>query len=54
MLTHGAEICSTVQLTSDIGKISIDGGIGVGRVTKPGLGLSIGMAAINPVPMKND
>lgn len=50
--THGAEICSTVQLTSDIGKISIDGGIGVGRVTKPGLGLQIGMAAINPVPIK--
>src|SRR5919107_1361496 len=50
--THGAEICSTVQLTNDIGKISIDGGIGVGRVTKPGLGLPIGMAAINPVPMR--
>jgi len=50
--THGAEICSTVQLTSDIGKISIDGGIGVGRVTKPGLGLQIGMAAINPVPIR--
>ena len=50
--THGAEICSTVQLTSDIGKIIIDGGIGVGRVTKPGLGLQIGMAAINPVPIR--
>ncbi len=37
--THGSEICSTVQLTNDIGKISVDGGIGVGRVTKPGLGL---------------
>ena len=50
--THGAEICSSVQLTNDIGKISIDGGIGVGRVTKPGLGLPIGKAAINPVPMR--
>jgi cobalt-precorrin-5B (C1)-methyltransferase len=50
--THGAEICSCVQLTDDIGKITIDGGIGVGRVTKPGLGLLLGSAAINPVPMK--
>ncbi|MGN6559127.1 MAG: cobalt-precorrin-5B (C(1))-methyltransferase, partial [Candidatus Nitrosocosmicus sp.] len=48
--THGAEICSCVQLTDDIGKITIDGGIGVGRVTKPGLGLLLGSAAINPVP----
>ena len=30
----------------------MDGGIGVGRVTKPGLGLVIGTAAINPVPMR--
>lgn len=51
-VTHGAEICSTVQLTSDAGNVSVDGGLGVGRVTKPGLGLKIGDAAINPVPMK--
>jgi cobalt-precorrin-5B (C1)-methyltransferase len=50
--THGAEICSTVQLSENIGKIVVDGGIGVGRVTKPGLGLVIGTAAINPVPMR--
>lgn len=50
--THGAEICSTVQLTDNMGKIDVDGGVGVGRVTKPGLGLMIGAAAINPVPMK--
>lgn len=30
--------------------ISIDGGIGVGRVTRPGLNQAIGEAAINPVP----
>ena len=30
--------------------ILIDGGIGVGRVTKPGLSQQIGEAAINPVP----
>jgi cobalt-precorrin-5B (C1)-methyltransferase len=50
--THGAEICSTVFYSNDIGKIKIDGGKGVGRVTKPGLGLQIGEAAINPTPMK--
>src|SRR5919205_3071376 len=51
-ITHGAEICSTVSFTDRVGKITIDGGIGVGRVTKPGLGLEIGKAAINQVPMK--
>jgi cobalt-precorrin-5B (C1)-methyltransferase len=51
-VTHGAEICSTVSLTSEKGRIAIDGGLGVGRVTRPGLGLEIGQAAINPVPKK--
>ena len=51
-ITHGAEICSTVSFTDQVGKIIIDGGIGVGRVTKPGLGLEIGKAAINQTPMK--
>jgi len=51
-VTHGAEICSTVEFTSDIGTIQIEGGVGVGKVTKPGLGLPIGSWAINPVPMK--
>jgi cobalt-precorrin-5B (C1)-methyltransferase len=50
--THGAEICSTVSFSNDAGMISIDGGEGVGRVTKPGLGLEMGRAAINPTPMK--
>ncbi|MDQ4073502.1 MAG: cobalt-precorrin-5B (C(1))-methyltransferase [Thermoproteota archaeon] len=50
--THGAEICSTVKLTPERGKIVVDGGKGVGRVTKPGLGLVMGTAAINPVPIK--
>jgi cobalt-precorrin-5B (C1)-methyltransferase len=49
-VTHGAEILSTVSLDSNIGDIRIEGGKGVGRVTKPGLGLRIGAAAINPVP----
>lgn len=50
--THGAEICSTVSFNKNAGQISIDGSKGVGRVTKPGLGLEMGKAAINPTPMK--
>jgi cobalt-precorrin-5B (C1)-methyltransferase len=50
-VTHGAEICSTVRFSDSAGQIRIEGGEGVGRVTKPGLGLEIGKAAINPVPM---
>jgi cobalt-precorrin-5B (C1)-methyltransferase len=50
--THGAEICSTVSFNNNSGQISIDGGKGVGRVTKPGLGLEIGRAAINPIPIR--
>ena len=51
-VTHGAEIIVELSLTDKIGLIEIDGGKGVGRVTKPGLGLEIGHAAINPTPMK--
>ncbi len=51
-VTHGAEIHTAVSLTNNIGKIEIDGGEGVGRVTKPGLGLEVGSAAINPTPKK--
>ena len=53
--TDGAEICSTVSFNNNnknAGQINIEGGKGVGRVTKPGLGLEIGKAAINPTPMK--
>ena len=51
-VTHGAEIFVDISLTDTIGSIEIDGGKGVGRVTKPGLGLEIGTAAINPTPKK--
>ena len=51
-VTHGAEIIVDVELTNKIYEIEIDGGEGVGRVTKPGLGLEIGSAAINPTPKK--
>ena len=37
---------------SEIPGITVDGGIGVGRVTKPGLKQKIGEAAINPVPLQ--
>ncbi|WP_281885180.1 cobalt-precorrin-5B (C(1))-methyltransferase [Paenibacillus sp. YYML68] len=49
--THGARIISEVQWTDGEG-VEIDGGIGVGRVTKPGLPVDVGQAAINPVPRK--
>ena len=51
-VTHGAEILVELSLTSELNKIEIDGGEGVGIVTKPGLGLEINEAAINPTPKK--
>jgi cobalt-precorrin-5B (C1)-methyltransferase len=51
-VTHGAEIVVDLELTTNANQIEIDGGQGVGRVTKPGLGLEVGSAAINPTPKK--
>jgi len=51
-VTHGAEIVVEVSFTDKINEIEIDGGEGVGIVTKPGLGLELNKAAINPVPKK--
>ena len=51
-VTHGAEIIVELFLTEKINEIEIDGGEGVGTVTKPGLGLEINKPAINPVPKK--
>jgi cobalt-precorrin-5B (C1)-methyltransferase len=48
--THGAEIFAEVRLKAGPG-ISIDGGEGVARVTKAGLGLEIGKASITRVPI---
>ena len=47
--THGILISSTVELTIEPG-IVIKGGQGVGVVTKPGLPVLPGHAAINPIP----
>ena len=47
--THGLLICARAEKTEEPG-IVLDGGTGVGRVTKPGLSQKIGEAAINPVP----
>jgi len=51
-VTHGAEIIVELEITDKINEIEIDGGKGVGIVTKPGLGLEINKPAINPVPKK--
>lgn len=48
-VTHGAHITATVSWRDEPG-IELDGGEGVGVVTKPGLGLELGGPAINPVP----
>ncbi|BAU26250.1 cobalt-precorrin 5B C1-methyltransferase [Aneurinibacillus soli] len=49
--THQARIVATVSWRNEPG-IELDGGVGVGRVTKPGLPVPVGEAAINPVPRR--
>lgn len=53
-VTHGAEIQAVVDLhdTSDPLHVAIKGGRGVGKVTLPGLPVSVGEAAINPAPLR--
>ncbi len=50
--THGTEIQAVVSLHDMEGptKVLVDGGLGVGRVTLPGLPVDVGEAAINPTP----
>lgn len=50
-ITTGAFVFARVTKT-DIPGITIDGGPGVGRVTKPGLDQPVGSAAINSVPRR--
>ena len=47
-VTDGALVCARVERTAQ--GFEIDGGAGVGRVTKPGLDQPVGAAAINTVP----
>ncbi len=50
-VTDGVLVYSTVTWQKEPG-IRVDGGLGVGRVTRPGLKQKIGEVAINPVPME--
>lgn len=49
--TDGIAIYAKVSKRSD-GKVNIDGGTGIGRITRKGLFGEVGQAAINPVPRK--
>lgn len=49
-VTHGAAIWARVELRPDTATIHVVGGEGVGVVTRPGLQVPVGQAAINPVP----
>jgi cobalt-precorrin-5B (C1)-methyltransferase len=59
-VTHGVEVHAEVFLVDapssrtspTIPSIVIEGGIGIGRVTKPGLAVPVGEWAINPVPRR--
>lgn len=50
-VTHGIKVFATAMPTTT-GRIEIEGGIGVGRVTLKGLRVPVGHAAINPVPLE--
>jgi cobalt-precorrin-5B (C1)-methyltransferase len=52
-VTHGARLTAEVRRLPGDGGVRILGGDGVGRVTKPGLGMALGGPAINPVPHRN-
>lgn len=52
-VTNGCEVWAHVLLPSGRGAadgVAISGGVGIGRVTKPGLAVPVGGWAINPVP----
>lgn len=51
-ITNGAEVTATVSTADGGDGIVIEGGAGVGRVTKPGLAVPPGEWAINPVPRR--
>jgi cobalt-precorrin-5B (C1)-methyltransferase len=49
-VTHGSRLTATVSWRRGETGLALHGGVGVGVVTKPGLGLEVGGPAINPVP----
>lgn len=51
-VTHGVLVYATVEKLKGEQKIILDGGVGIGRVTKPGLDQPVGNAAINSTPRK--
>ena len=52
--TDKAHLTADVRLRHDLpGQVLLLGGLGVGTVTMPGLGLTVGGPAINPVPHRN-
>lgn len=50
-ITNGMLVYATVKRSAADG-VTIDGGAGIGRVTKPGLDQPVGAAAINSVPRR--
>jgi cobalt-precorrin-5B (C1)-methyltransferase len=48
-VTHGAHLTATVRWRAEPG-VTLDGGEGVGVVTKPGLGIDVGEPAITATP----
>ena len=48
-VTNGVLVWASVRVSAVPG-VHIDGGVGVGRATKPGLKVAVGEAAINPGP----
>jgi len=52
-ITNGAEIHAAINVDYfRPHQIVLQGGVGIGTVTKPGLAVAVGEAAINPVPKK--
>jgi len=51
-VTNGMTVYSLVEKTDEPHEIRIDGGEGIGRVTKPGLDQPVGNAAINSTPRR--
>jgi len=53
-VTDKAHLVADLKIIDGVaGEVELLGGVGVGTVTRQGLGLEVGTAAINPVPRKN-